>query len=55
MNAQSRLEYLSDQVRKGITIDFNEAIEVIEYQEGLKEKRKLSSWNKLLNWLKSLT
>jgi len=47
-----RLEYLSDQIRKGIPVDFSEAIEVIEYQESLKEKRKSSGWNKLLNWLR---
>ena len=49
---QVRLEYLSDQIRKGIPVDFNEAIEAIEYQEGLREKRESSNWNKLWNWMR---
>ena len=52
MNEQVRLEYLSDQIRKGIPVDFNEAIEAIEYQEGLRERRKISTWNKLKNWMR---
>ena len=52
MNEHARLEYLSDQIRKGIPVDFNEAIEAIEYQEGLREKRESSNWNKLWNWLR---
>ena len=51
---QARLEYLSDQIRKGIPVNFNEAIEAIEYQEGLREKRESSNWNKLRNWLRRL-
>ena len=34
------LEFLSDEVRKGNPIDFFEALEVIEYQEKLKEEKK---------------
>lgn len=49
---QVRLEYLSDQIRKGIPVDLKEALEVIEYQEGLKEKQKISTWNKLMNWIR---
>ena len=52
MNEHARLEYLSDQIRKGIPVDFNEAIEAIEYQESLREKRESSNWNKLRNWLR---
>jgi hypothetical protein len=37
-----RLELLSDKVRQGIPIDFIEAIEVIEYQEKLREMRNNS-------------
>ena len=39
-----RLEMLSDKVRMGEPIDFNEAIEVIEYQEQLKQERKANSF-----------
>ena len=39
-----RLERLSDQVRRGIPIDFSEAIEVIDYQMKLKQERKTNSW-----------
>jgi hypothetical protein len=35
-----RLEKLSDEVRRGTPIGFNEALEVIAYQEELKRNRK---------------
>ena len=35
-----RLEALSDKVRRGIAIDFCEVLEVIEYQDRLKEQRE---------------
>ncbi len=35
-----RLEKISDKARKGESISFNEAIEVIKYQEELKRSRK---------------
>lgn len=49
---KEKLEYLSDQVRHGIPIDFLEAIMVVEYQEGLRTKREMPLYNKLLNWWK---
>ena len=39
-----RLEMLSDKVRRGIPIDFHEAIEVIDYQQRLQQERKNNSW-----------
>ena len=39
-----RLERLSNQVRRGIPIDFSEAIEVIDYQQRLQQERKNNSW-----------
>jgi len=39
-----RLETLSDKVRNGEPIHFYEAIEVIEYQEQLKQERKENSF-----------
>lgn len=39
-----RLERLSDQVRRGMPIDFSEAIEVIDYQQRLQQERKNNSW-----------
>lgn len=39
-----RLEILSEKVRMGEPIDFNDAIEVIEYQELLKQERKANSF-----------
>jgi len=50
-----RLEYLSDEVRKGIPVNFNEALEVIEYQEALKLKRNRSIWKKLSDWYHNVT
>ena len=47
-----RLEYLSDQVRKGIPLDFAEALEVIEYQSSMRGKKKSSPWRKCLDWIK---
>lgn len=43
-----RLEMLSDKVRRGEPIGLSEALEVIDYQEQLKQSRKNNSWiNKL--------
>lgn len=39
-----RLERLSDKVRMGEPIDFNDAIEVIDYQMKLKQERNHHSW-----------
>jgi hypothetical protein len=47
-----RLEFLSDQVRKGIPIDLNEAIEVINYQNYLKKNRPVKK--SILNWIKNI-
>lgn len=43
------LEHLSDQVRKGEPIGFNQALLVIEYQSQKKKeaKYKFSIWNKI--------
>jgi hypothetical protein len=45
----ARLERLSDCVRRGEPIDFGEALEVITYQELLKN-RKTSLWQKIQAW-----
>jgi hypothetical protein len=47
-----RLEKLSDKVRKGESIDFSEVLEVIEYQEQLKTKRKNSIIERIKHWWK---
>ena len=47
-----RLEKLSDKVRKGESIDFSEALEVIEYQEQLKTKRENSIIERIKHWWK---
>jgi len=39
-----RLEMLSDKVRMGEPIGFNEAIDVIDYQMKLKQERINNSW-----------
>ncbi len=51
-----RLEFLSDEVRRGNPIDMMEAVEVIEYQMALKklkdEQRKIGVFKRLLNLFK---
>ena len=47
-----RLEILSDLVRQGVPVDFNEALEVVEYQQLLKDKRDGSLWEKIKHWWK---
>jgi len=47
-----RLERLSDEVRKGHPIDFLETLEVIEYQNIIKDTRQLSWWGNFKKWLK---
>jgi len=42
MKKDKRLEYLSNEVRRGHSIDFSEALEVIEYQGKLREARKIA-------------
>ena len=42
--ANQRLEELSEKVRKGCPIGFLEALEVIKYQESLKNKNKNKKW-----------
>jgi hypothetical protein len=44
MKKDRRLEELSDKVRMGEPIDYNDAVEVIEYQEKLREYRKSRPW-----------
>ena len=46
-----RLEELSDKVRKGIPVSMGEAIEVIEYQEQLREN-KLPYIDRILQFFK---
>jgi len=43
-----RLEELSDKVRKGISISFTEALEVINYQSCLKEELKKKRNNSII-------
>lgn len=47
-----RLEVLSDQVRMGIPISIGDAIEVIKYQEQLRENRENTLLRRLLRKLK---
>lgn len=51
MNTE-HLEELSDKVRQGIPIGFIEAIEVVEYQQTLREKREKSAWLRFKHWFK---
>jgi hypothetical protein len=39
-----RLELLSEKVRRGEPIGFSEAIEVIDYQEQIRQSRKTNSF-----------
>lgn len=41
MHKNDRLEELSDQVRKGETVSFQEAIEIISYQHLVNKHKKL--------------
>lgn len=51
MNEETeRLEDLSDKTRQGIPISIREAIEVVEYQGMLREKREKSFWLRLKHW-----
>ncbi len=49
-----RLEFLSDEVRKGNPIGLKEAMETIEYQSGLKKIRRERSENRF-RMIKGLT
>jgi len=44
MDKDTRLEELSDKVRRGICIGVSEALEVIAYQSSRKEYRKSLPW-----------
>ena len=50
MGINERLEKLSDMVRQGVPVGLMEALEVIEYQEMLKEERKHSLWKRIKYW-----
>lgn len=50
IDRNQRLEELSEQVRKGIPIGFNEALEVIVYQEEMRKQKK-KWYHKLLDRL----
>jgi hypothetical protein len=51
-----RLEELSDKVRRGVPINFWEAIEVIEYQDALKNKRRAAKsktiLGRMMHWVR---
>lgn len=49
-----QLEKLSDKIRQGIPVDFTDAIEVIEYQDMLKRRRKPSLLAKFKTCLNKL-
>jgi len=44
MKKDERLEQLSDDVRRGIPVDVDEAFEVIAYQGMVQEHRKSLPW-----------
>jgi len=50
-----RLEALSDKVRRGIPIDFGEALEVIDYQKRLQaereERRSKTLLGRVMRWV----
>ena len=48
---KARLEALSDKVRMGTPIEVHEALEVIEYQETLRQERDKSLLRRLARWL----
>jgi len=48
----TRLEEISDKIRMGHPVGILEALEAIEYQEGLKRGKKIPAWKRVLNWLK---
>jgi len=47
-----RLEKLSDLVRQGVSIEFDEALEVIKYQESKKAHRITGPIRRFAEWLK---
>ena len=47
----SRLEELSDKIRKGIPVAMTEALEVIQYQQMLR-KNKVSLKDRIINFFK---
>ena len=50
---EERLEKLSDLVRQGVPIEFDEALEVIKYQESKKAHRITKSIRRFAKWLRS--
>ncbi len=50
-----QLEFLSDQIRKGIPVGTLEAIAVIEYQARLRREREYNSmFNRAKRWIKRI-
>ncbi len=49
-----RLEKLSDQVRRGIPVGFGEALEVVAYQEYLREMREARWFAKVYRKIKKI-
>ena len=50
-----QLEFLSDQIRKGIPVGMLEAIAVIEYQTRLRREREYNSmFNRAKRWIKRI-
>lgn len=50
-----QLEFLSDQIRKGVPVGIYEAIAVIEYQTQLRREREYNSMlNRAKRWIKRI-
>jgi hypothetical protein len=47
-----RLEELSDKVRRGEPIKMSEALEVVEYQETLRVRKKTTLKDRFINFFK---
>ena len=49
LKKDERLEDLSNKIRKGESVGFFEALEVIDYQSNLKKNKK-TFWQKICDW-----
>jgi hypothetical protein len=52
MGRDERLEMLSDKVRRGEGVKFDEALEVIYYQKSLRGIKKKTLLQTILDWIK---
>ena len=52
MERDKRLEMLSDKVRKGQPVKFDEALEVIYYQKSLRGVKKKTLLQTILDWFR---